>query len=126
MHTALRLIDLLALAIALPVFVVAGWPLAGYAVGAAIWVIWRSVGEWAAARTRALGGDLQKVAVLQGAASIGRGWLLLLGVLAAGLLISREVGLSAALLLLAIQTLSLSLRMALRPFAGPTHVQPSS
>lgn len=115
MLALVRNIDLIALPLSLPIFVVAGWPLVGWLVGAAIWIAWRMIGAHLDGRIRAVGSDLQKAALYQGVSSIGRGWMLLLALLAAGLLISREVGLAAALLLAVLFTLSLSLRLALRP-----------
>jgi hypothetical protein len=122
----LRNFDLVILGLSLPIFAVAGWPLAAWLVGGAIWVAWRFVGSTLDARTRAAGADLQRAAVLQGASSIGRGWMLLAGVLAAGLLISREVGLATALLLAVLFTISISFRLALRPILDRAGAHPTA
>ncbi len=122
----LRNLDLAVLALALPVFALAEWPLDGWLVGAVVWLAWRGVGAWADRRTIAAGNDLQRVAVLQGASSIGRGWLLLAILLAAGLLISREVAFAAALLAAVLFTVSLSLRLALLPLLRQRDAHPAS
>lgn len=122
----LRNLDFAVLLIALPVFAVAEWPLAGWLVGAALWVAWRGIGLWADHRTVKAGNDLQRVAVLQGAASIGRGWLLLLVLLGTGLLISRDIAFAAALLVAVLFTISISLRLALLPLLRQQQAHPAS
>jgi hypothetical protein len=122
----LRNLDLAALVLALPIFVAASWPVAGWACAAAIWTAWRVIGEMLDQRTRSAGSDLQRAAALQGMSSIGRGWMLLLGVLAAGLLISRDVGLATALLLAVLFTLSISFRLALQPILDRAGAHPTA
>jgi hypothetical protein len=97
---ALRFGDLALLAIALPIFVLAGWPMLGYAVAAAAWL-----GQWgievAANRrvARALAERERRTALgVLGAATLGRVWLVALAVLLVGLLGARQDGLAAALL----------------------------
>lgn len=126
MLSALRYLDLVVLALAAPVFAVAGWPIAGWAVGAVIWMAWRVIGELLDQRMRTAGTDLQRTAALQGMSSIGRGWVLLIGILAAGLLISREVGLAAALLCTVLFTVSFSFKLALRPILDRADAHPTS
>ena len=103
---ALRYVDLVLLALALPAFIVAGWPLLGYAVAAAAWLAGRGI-EYAAKRraTRSLaGGDRRTALGTMAAATLGRVWLITLAVLLVGLA-EREAGLAAALLSLALFTL---------------------
>lgn len=126
MTTLIRNLDLVILGLALPVFAAAGWPLAAWFVGGGIWIAWRAIGGLLDARTRDAGPDLQRAAALQGMSSIGRGWLLLLGILAAGLLISREVGLASALLCAVLFTVSISFRLALRPVLDRAGAHPQS
>lgn len=128
MFSLLRNFDLILLALALPLFVVAEWTIAGWVVGAVIWGLWRGLGEWLGHRAAdaAQRDDLQKMAVLQGVSTIGRGWVLLLGILAAGLLISEEVALAAALLCLVLFTVSISIRLALRPLLDRTGAHPTA
>jgi len=97
---ALRYGDLALLAIALPVFVVAGWPLLGYGVAAAAWLAQRGI-ELAANRraARALAERERRTALgTLAAATLARVWLVALAILLVGLLGHREDGLSAALL----------------------------
>jgi hypothetical protein len=94
------------LALALPAFIVAGWPLLGYAVAAAAWLAGRGI-EYAAKRraTRSLaGGDRRTALGTMAVATLGRVWLIALAVLLVGLA-EREAGLAAALLSLALFTL---------------------
>ena len=103
---ALRYVDLVLLGLALPAFIVAGWPLLGYAVAAAAWLAGRGI-EYAAKRraTRSLaGGDRRTALGTMAAATLGRVWFITLAVLLVGLA-EREAGLAAALLSLALFTL---------------------
>jgi putative exporter of polyketide antibiotics len=102
---ALRYADLGLLALALPAFIVAGWPLLGYAVAAVAWLAARGI-EYAAKRraTRSMaGGDRQRALGTMAAATLGRVWLIALAVLLVGLA-EREAGLASALLSLALFT----------------------
>jgi len=110
-----RVLDLVVLALALPVFVLAGLPLLGYAVAAGAWLLQRGVGSLLARRAAA-SDDPRTVVGLLTASMIGRGWTVALAIFAAGLLIEREAGLSAAILLLAIFTVYFTAQAILRPF----------
>jgi hypothetical protein len=91
-------IDLMALALALPVFVIAGLPLAGYAAVAIGWLAQAAVQRAAQARlarpettrTNALG--------LVGGSIVVRLWVVTLPILVVGLASSHEAGLAAAVL----------------------------
>ena len=100
-------VDLLVLAAALAVFVLGGLPLLGYAVAAAAWLAQRGVQLLAARR---VGEDLaegrrQKAMGMVAATSLGRVWLMVTAVLLVGI-VERQAGLAAALLLLALFTIS--------------------
>ncbi len=100
-------VDLIALAAALPVFFVAGFPLLGYAVAAAVWLTQRGVQVLASRRA---GEDLshgnrQRAMGTVAATSLGRVWLMATAVLLVGIA-EREAGLAAALLLLLLFTVS--------------------
>jgi hypothetical protein len=97
---ALRYGDLAFLAIALPIFAIAGWPMAGYAVAAAAWLAQRGI-ELAADRrvVQALAEGERRTALGTVAASmLARIWLVTLAILLVGLLGQREDGLAAAVL----------------------------
>lgn len=118
-----RNLDLAVLALALPVFVVAGLPLGGYVTAAVIWAMWRGIGAYTD-RKAADAEDPRKVVGIATGSMIGRGWLMGLTLLAVGLLTNDDVGLSAAVLCVVLFTVSFTARMILRPFEaaanGPT------
>jgi hypothetical protein len=103
-----KFLDPLMLAAALAVFLVAGFPMLGFAVGAGAWLAQR--GAQVVAGRRAAGemaaGNRQKAMGLTAASTLGRVWLMTLSVLLVGLLAEREAGLAAALLLTAFFTVS--------------------
>ena len=103
-----KYVDLLVLAAALAVFLLAGFPLLGYAVAAVAWLAQRGVQALIARRAaEALAeGNRQKAMGLTAASTLGRVWLLTLSVLLVGVLGSREDGLAAALLVTALFTIS--------------------
>jgi putative exporter of polyketide antibiotics len=109
---ALRYADLILLALALPAFLIAGWPLLGYAVAAAAWLAQRGIHALATRRvSQAMAsGDRRSALGVMGAATLGRVWLIALAVLIVGL-VEREAGLAAALLSLALFTLYLGTRV---------------
>jgi hypothetical protein len=108
MPALLRYLDLGLLALALPVFVVAGWPLLGYGVAAVAWLLQHGI-LFAANRraSRALrAGDRRTALGVLAAATLGRVWLVALAILLVGLS-EREAGLAAAVLSAALVTLHL-------------------
>jgi hypothetical protein len=102
----LRYGDLALLALALPAFLIAGWPLLGYAVAAAAWLAQRGIQLLAARRvTRSMAaGDRRGALGIMAASTLGRVWLIALAVLIVGLA-ERDAGLAAALLSVALFTL---------------------
>ena len=101
-------VDLLVLAAAAVVFVLAGFPLLGYVVGAAAWLAQRGV-QWLAQRrsNEALkAGNRQRAMGIIGFTGLGRVWLMATVVLLAGI-IQRTAGLSSAVLLAALFTISM-------------------
>jgi hypothetical protein len=102
---ALRYGDLALLALALPVFIVAGWPMPGYGVAAAAWIAQHGIQLAADRRAgRALVEGERRVALgALAAATLGRVWLVTLAILLVGLA-ERESGLAAAVLTAALVT----------------------
>lgn len=96
---ALRYADLALLALALPVFLLADWPLGGYVALAAAWLAQRGVSVLARRRAeRALGeGNRRSALATVGWTSLGRAWFVAAVVFATGL-VDRESGLAAAIL----------------------------
>lgn len=112
----LRNLDLVLLALALVLFVVAGLPLLGWLTALVIWVMWRSIGTLAERRA-ATATDLGRMAAIATGSMIGRGWLMGLGLLGAGLAAGDDVGLSAAVLCVVLFTVSFTTRL----LAGSLH-----
>jgi hypothetical protein len=115
--TLIRNLDLALLALALPVFLVAGLPLLGYATALVIWLMWRTIGAYAERKARATT-DLGRMAAIATGSMIGRGWLMGLTLLAVGLSAGDDVGLSAVVLCLLLFTTYFTTRLVLRPIEG--------
>jgi hypothetical protein len=100
-------VDLLVLVAALAVFVIGGLPLLGYAVAAAVWLGQRGIQLLAARRAaeELAHGNRQRAMGTVAATTLGRVWLMATAVLLVGIA-EREAGLAAALLLLALFTVS--------------------
>jgi len=98
----LRYLDIGVLALALPVFLVGGFPMVAYAIVAVVWIAQRLLQSFAAARAVETGDRRAAIGVI-GGMMVARIWLLGLGVLAAGL-IEREAGVAAGLLAVALFT----------------------
>ena len=122
---ALRYLDLVLLAIALPVFLVADFPIGGWLTAAGIWAMWRGIG-WISDRKVAETDDPKRVVGIATGSMIGRGWLMALILVSVGLLTEDEVGLSAAVLCVVLFTAWFTTKMILRPFepgsGGPGEV----
>jgi hypothetical protein len=103
-----KYVDLLVLAAALAVFVLAGLPMIGYAAGAAAWLAQRGIQVLAARRAKAelAAGERQRAMGLIAATTLGRVWLMTTVVLLTGLLAEREDGLAAAILVVILFTIS--------------------
>jgi hypothetical protein len=111
-----RNLDLVLLALALPLFLVAGLPFLGWLTAAVIWAMWRLIGEWAdrAAGAAAAEHDARKTAGIAAGSMVGRGWLLGLILLGVGLAAGDDVGLSAAVLALVLFTVHFTFKFILR------------
>ncbi|HLM25778.1 MAG TPA: hypothetical protein VK304_02290 [Thermoleophilaceae bacterium] len=116
--TVLRYLDLVLLAVALPVFVLAGLPLAGYAAAAVAWLLQRAIQHQAEKRARA-SDDPRTVAGLLAGSMLVRGWLVALAVFGVGMAADREDGLAAAVLAISLFTAYFSATMMTRPFERP-------
>jgi hypothetical protein len=116
-----RQLDLVVLALALPVFLLAGLPMLGYAVAAGAWLA-----QWAihvAAERRAAAslaaGDRRSALGVVAATTLGRVWLVALAVLLVGVLADREDGLAAAVLSAGLVTAYLVSLFVARVLAPP-------
>lgn len=111
--TLLRCLDLLVLALALPLFLIAGLPLLGYAGVAAAWLAQRAIRAFAVRRAVA-SGDRQAALGVMAGTMLARLWLVTLTILCVGLL-EREAGLPAALLGAGLFTVSFSTLLVTKP-----------
>lgn len=112
--------DLLVLAAALAVFLVAGLSLLGYAVAAAVWLLQRGVQAIVAARVKGelKAGNRQKAMGIAAMTTLGRVWLMATAVLLVGLA-EREAGLAAAVLVLVLFTVSFAAQGLAHLFGEP-------
>ena len=85
------------LALALPVFLAAGFPLEGWAGGTVAWVAQRVIARYATRRAAAQEDPRRTVGIIT-ASMIGRGWLVAVMILGVGLAFGDDAGLSAAVL----------------------------
>src|SRR5262249_43788158 len=115
MANVLRYLDLVLLVIALPVFIAAGFPLAGYLAIAGLWILLYGVEllsnraiEGAVARR-----DRWAAMGWLGASGLARAWIVALGVLIIGLTAGKEAGLAAAVLAVVLFTAHLGSRVVL-------------
>jgi hypothetical protein len=115
-----KYVDLLVLAAALAVFLVGGLPMLGYAVGAASWLVQRGIQMVAGRRAQAelSVGNRQKAMGIVAATTLGRVWLMATAVLLVGLA-EREAGLTAAVLVLALFTVSFAAQGLVHLFGEP-------
>lgn len=102
----LRYFDIVVLALALPVFVLASLPMVGYGVCAAVWLIQRGIQFAAERRAEASleAGNRRGAMGVVAATTIGRVWLVALTILLVGKIGEREDGLAAAVLTLLLVT----------------------
>lgn len=101
---ALRVIDIVLVAITAPVLVLLGAPALGILAGAGVWILQRFA-ELGLARYAASRPNIKTTIGLNLAGVMGRAWLVALTILAVGLAGDREDGLAAALLVLVAFTL---------------------
>jgi hypothetical protein len=111
---AIRYSDLVLAAVALPIFVAAGLPLAGWGAGAGAWVAQRALQLYLNRRAAASDDPRTTVGLLAGS-MIGRGWLVAIIIFVVGLS-DNKAGLAAAVLVVALFTLYFTVGMILRPF----------
>ena len=121
--TAVRYLDLVLLALALPVFLVAGLPMLGWAAAAVAWLAQRALQLWLNRRAAA-SDDPRTVVGIAAGSMIGRGWLVALTIFAAGLS-DEDAGLAAAVLVIVLFTAYFTVSMIMRPFQTPNSEQPS-
>lgn len=115
-----KYVDLLVLAAALAVFLLGGLPVLGYAVGAFAWLAQRGIQVLAGRRAQAelAAGNRQKAMGIVAATTLGRVWLMATAVLLVGLA-ERRAGLTAAVLVLVLFTISFAAQGLAHLFGEP-------
>lgn len=113
----IRYIDLVILALVLPIFVAAGLPMLGYGAGAAAWLAQRGI-QYLTDRKAASSQDPRVVVGVTAGSMIGRGWLVAITIFAAGM-VDNDAGLAAAVLVVALFTFYFTVKMIMRPFDRP-------
>jgi len=121
--TILRYLDLVLLALALPVFLVSDFPMLGYAAGALAWLSQRAIQVVLDRKARAAD-DVRRVAGLVAGSMIGRGWLAAVIIFGAGM-IDNDAGLAAAVMVVVLFTGYFAVNLAMRPFDAQTRELPS-
>lgn len=116
--TWLRYLDFAALALALPVFILAGFPIAGYLVGGGAWVVQRAVQVYVQRRAAASTDPRTIVGLLAGS-MIARGWFCAIAIFLCGILVSNDAGLAAAVLVVMLFTVYFGVQMVVRPMDRP-------
>jgi hypothetical protein len=114
---ALRWLDLIALAAALPLFLLADLPIAGYVAAALAWLAQRAI-QVALQRRAAASKDPRAIVGLTAGGMIARSWLVAGAIFGVGLAAGDEDGLAAAALVIVLFTIYFALQLALRPL-GP-------
>jgi hypothetical protein len=112
--------DLIVLATALAVFLLAGLPMLGFAVGAAAWLVQKGVQMFVAARVKGelQAGNRNRAMGIVAMTTLGRVWLMATAVLLVGLA-EREAGLAAAVLVLVLFTVSFAAQGISHLFGEP-------
>lgn len=112
-----RNLDLVLLAVTLPLFVAAGWPLLGWVTATGAWLIQRGLRDFLAYRAKNTDDPRSIVGYMAGSL-IGRGWLVSLTIFGVYLASGQDdaVGLSASVLFIAVFTLYFTVQMIVRPF----------
>jgi hypothetical protein len=115
MPAAIRWLDMILLVLALPVFLIADLPLAGYFAGAGAWIAQRAI-QLLVQRRVSAAEDPRTIVGLTAGSMIARGWIAAGTVFAVGLIGGDKDGLAAAITILALFTVYLTVQLMTRPF----------
>ena len=102
-----KYVDLLVLAASLAVFLLGGLPMLGFAAGAGVWLLQRAIQVLAERRATSelAAGNRQRAMATVAVSTLGRVGLMATAVLIAGI-VEREAGLSSAILVAVLFTVS--------------------
>jgi hypothetical protein len=114
---AFHWLDLFALAAALPVFLLAGLPMLGFAVAALAWIAQRAI-QVVIQRRASASDDPRAVVGLAAGSMILRSWIVAGAVFAVGVAGEDEDGLAAAVLAISLFTVYFAAQLMLRPLEG--------
>lgn len=110
----MRQLELLLLAVALPIFLVAGLPIAGWGAATGAWLGQKALQAYLLRRARTADDPRTTVGLMAGS-MIARGWLVAIVIFLVGLS-DNKAGLAAAVLTIAVFTVYFTMGMILRPF----------
>jgi hypothetical protein len=118
-----KYVDLVVLTAALAVFLLGGLPMLGFAAGAGVWLVQRGIQALAERRAHAelVAGNRQRAMATVAVSTLGRVGLMMTAVLAAGL-VEREAGLTSAVLVLVLFTVSFAAQGIPHPFGEEPEV----
>lgn len=104
-----KYVDLVVLAASLAVFLIGGLPMLGFAAGAGVWLLQRGIQALAERRANRelAAGNRQRAMATVAVSTLGRVGLMATAVLIAGI-VEREAGLSSAVLVAVLFTVSLA------------------
>lgn len=108
----LRQLDVVLLLVALPIFIVSGEPLLGWAATTIAWIGQKAL-QAVLERKAANEEDARRFFGFMAGSLIGRSWLLALTIFAVGI-VDRDAGLAAAILALAVFTTYLVISLIMR------------
>ncbi len=115
---ALKWLDLVLLALALPLFLLAGLPMAGYAAAAGAWLAQRAI-QVAIQRRASTSEDPRTIVGLTVGGMIARGWIVAGTIFSVGVGAGDENGLAAAILLMALFSVYFTTELLTRPLDKP-------
>jgi hypothetical protein len=120
-----RSLDLVVLALALVVFVVAGLPILAWVAVAVAWIAQRVVNQALVARAEAEGKDAGRALNFVAVGVVSRAWIPGIAALVVGLLTDRETGFAAVLLAVVVFTVHFVTSLVLHANSGarPVPVQ---
>ena len=113
-----RHLDLVVLALALPVFIAAGWPIVAYAISAVLWVLMVVTQVRIQRRIDASDNPRQVIGLIAGSA-VGRGWLAAIVALTTGLIFGDQAGLATVLFLAVLFTVYFVSKMFAHALSEP-------
>jgi hypothetical protein len=112
------------LALALPVFLLADFPVGGYLAGGGAWIVQRAIQIYVNRRAAA-SSDPRTIVGLTAGSMIARGWFCAIVIFLTGIIGTSEAGLAAALLVVLLFTVYFALGMVLRPLDSPLRTRPA-